>query len=209
MLWVSSLCGAIRAVVLHWVYCWFSLSATSAFSLSSARCRCHFCLACCFLYLGSSRMANSQDLNSLPGSFIHSCLDNSHEEAIGQGTSRGLFRYSMCSLHSLVNWSFGDGSSCALVNPCGCWQFREHWSKCTSQCFHSMEGLWYFNQSVPRRISTFPRLVMNIWTHSVCVLPHWSYIVRFTSRLDHIRLALLIMLSMFWTQIGWVSVYVG
>ena len=55
-----------------------------------------------------------------------------------------------------------------------------------------MEGSWYFNQSVPRRTSSFPRLVINIWTHLVCILPFQSWTMRFASRPRLMRPALLI-----------------
>ena len=124
---------------------------------------------------------------------------------MGRWTSHGFFRYLVLLPHSLANHSFLDGSSYALVNPCGCWQFWGHRSKCTSRRFHPMEGSWYFNQSVPRRTSSFPRLVINIWTRSVCVLPLWSWTVRFASRPRLMRPALLIVSSTFRMQMGWLN----
>ena len=116
----ASLCGVIHSAILHQV-CWLSsLSAISTFNHSSARCHCFLCSVCCFPQLGSLRIANSQALNSGPGRFLHSCLDNSYRVATGRGTSCSFFRCSMCSPCSLCNRSFGDSSSHALVNPCGC-----------------------------------------------------------------------------------------
>ena len=72
-----------------------------------------------------------------------------------------------------------------------------------------MEGSWYFNQSVSRRMLSFPRLVMNIWTHLVYILPCRSRTMRFVSRPDYMGPVLLIVLSMFLIQIEWLNKYVG
>ena len=169
----TEMCGVTCSAFLLRVR-WLSfLSAINTFNHSLARYRSFLCSTCCFPQLGSSRIVNSRALNSAPGNCLHSCLDNLWGVATGQGTSHSFSRYLMCSPHSLCNRSFGDGSSHALVNLCGCWQFWGHQSKCTLWHFHPMEGLWYFNQSVPKRMLSFPRLVMNIWTCSVCILPCW------------------------------------
>ena len=142
-------------------------------------------------------MANSQALNSLLGSYIHFCLDISQGGATGLWTSCGFFCYMILSLCSFANHSLLDGSSHALMNPCGCCQFQGHRLKCTSWHLHLIEGSWHFNQSVPRRMLSFPKLVMNIWICSVCILPCQSWTVRFASKPDRMRPTLLIILSTF------------